>query len=141
MSQAELRQRQQPYLLPVDYSEDVLIVDDDADALRAHKKVLERAGFTTTCVDNGLDAFAQIEQRTFRAIVCDIRMPFLDGRSFYEQLEESFPHVAGRVVFVSGYASDAQTLEFLEQTGQPVLDKPAELADLVRLVQEMVEKF
>ncbi len=119
---------------------DVLIVDDDADVLRAHKKMLERAGFMVTCVDNGLAAFAQLQQRTFRAILCDIEMPYLGGRSLYEQLKESFPHMAGRVVFVSGWASEAQTREFLEQTGQPVLDKPADLEDLVRLVRQMVEK-
>ncbi len=119
---------------------DVLLVDDDVDALRAQRKMLERAGFAVTCVDNGFAAFAQLEQRTFRAIVCDIEMPGLGGRSLFEQLEESFPHMAGRVVFVSGWASEVHTREFLECTGQPILDKPVELADLVRLVQQMVER-
>ncbi len=119
---------------------DVLIVDDNADVLRAHRRILERAGFTVTCADNGLAAYAEIEEHTFRAIVGDLRMPYLGGKSLFEQLEETYPNAAGRVVFVTGSLSEAATREFLEQTGQPFLAKGADVAEFVQVVRQVVEK-
>ncbi len=119
---------------------DVLIVEDDADVRRSHSKILERAGFMVTGVDNGLAAFAELQQRTFHTIVCDIKMPFLDGKSFYQQLEETLPTMASRVVFVTGWAGDESTRRFLEETGQPFLRKAVEVAELVNAVQEIAEK-
>ncbi len=118
---------------------DVLIVDDDADVLRAYRRILERAGLTVTCADNGLAAYAEIEKHTFRAIVCDFQMPYLSGRSLFEQLEEAYPTVAARVVFVSGAVSEA-TREFLEQTGQPFLAKSADVAEFAEVIRQTVEK-
>lgn len=119
---------------------DVLVVDDDPDVLSAHRRILEQAGLTVIVADDGLSAYAEIKANTFRAIVCDIRMPFLGGRSLFEQLEEAYPTAAGRVIFVSGILSEAGTREFLEQTGQPFLAKPADVAEFVELVRQMIKK-
>ena len=119
---------------------DVLVVDDDADVRRAHRRILERTGFTVTSVDNGLAAYAEIEEHTFSAIVCDWQMPYTGGKSLFEQLEEFYPTAAGRVVFVSGALSEAATREFLEQTGQPFLAKPADVVELMEVVRKVVKK-
>ncbi len=119
---------------------DVLVVDDDPDVLSAHRRILEQAGLTVIVADDGLSAYAEIKANTFRAIVCDIRMPFLGGKSLFEQLEEAYPTAAGRVIFVSGILSEAGTREFLEHTGQPFLAKPADVAELVELVRQMIKK-
>jgi DNA-binding response OmpR family regulator len=119
---------------------DVLIVDDDVSVRESEKRILERAGFDVETAGNGLAAFAELQQRSFSAMVCDIRMPFLDGKSFYEQVEEFFPDIANRTVFVTGFSSEDDTRQFLESSGQPFLEKPVELVDLVNAVRKMVEK-
>ena len=119
---------------------DVLIVEDDPAVRKSHAKILERAGFMVASVDNGLAAFAELQQRPFRVIVCDIKMPFLEGKSLYEQLEENMPDMAGRVVFVTSWVGDEPTRRFLERTGQPFLEKPVELAELVDVVRKTAAK-
>lgn len=119
---------------------DVLVVDDEEDVLRAHQKILEQAGFKVTCADDGLKAFDEIQKHIFRAIVCDVRMPYLGGKSLFEQLEEAYPTAAARVVFVSGLLSDDETKTFLEQSGQPFLWKPAEIEEFVEVVRGVVEQ-
>lgn len=118
---------------------DVLIVDDDTSVRNSLVKILEHAGFMVAAADNGLAAFAELQQRKFRAIVCDIKMPFLGGKQFYQQLEEVFPPMASRVVFVTAWAGDDEVHAFLEQTGQPVLQKPVEFNELINAVRGMVE--
>lgn len=116
---------------------DALVVDDDA-ASRDHLvRVLQRAGFMVAAVENGLAAFAELQQRRFRVIVCDIQMPFLDGMKFYEQLLEVQPELASQVLFVSGFADRPEVQAFLKRSGQPVVAKPYEIADLVEVVRQL----
>ena len=118
----------------------VLIVDDDVGIRKSHTKLLERAGFTVASVESALEAFEAIELHTFGAILCDIQMPGLSGTSFFEQLEERMPHMASRVVFLSGYVDQPDTFEFLKRSGQPFLAKPATRDQLVNTVGSMVQR-
>ncbi len=115
----------------------VLIVDDDPSVVRALTLALERASYAVTSVDNGLAAFAELGQKDFDAIICDFRLPFLDGRKFFEQIQEDYAKAAGRIIWVTGFADDPETHEFLETTGRPVLGKPYELTELLSLVRSV----
>ncbi|MBI4501389.1 MAG: response regulator [Gemmatimonadetes bacterium] len=116
---------------------EILIVDDDQAVRDAFTRTLRHAGFTVTPAENGVAALQLLSQRGFDAIVSDYRMPELGGQGFYEQLEERFPALASRVVFVTAYADDPKIRTFLDQTGQPVLGKPVETRDLVDAVRQL----
>lgn len=115
----------------------VLIVEDDRSNREAFKKILKRAGFEVASVENGLDALDVLSRETYDAIVCDISMPLLSGIGFFEQLLEVSPEMAGRLLFVTGYAEDPRVREFIDATRQPVLEKPVELPALVEAVQRI----
>ncbi len=125
------------FLLSED-SVDVLIVDDSIEVSTAYGQILERAGYMVKAVDNGLAAFAELQQGRYAVILLDILMPFLEGKSFFRQLETDFPEMTKRVVFVTGMAGDDETREFLEQTGQPLLQKPVDADQLVIAVRKMM---
>ena len=116
---------------------DVLIVDDSVEVSTAYGQLLERAGYMVKAVDNGLAAFAELQQGTYTVILLDILMPFLEGKSFFRQLEMDFPEMSKHVIFVTGMAGDEETREFLEQTGQPFLQKPVDADELVKAVRKM----
>jgi len=118
---------------------DVLIVDDDAAVARTHQKLLERAGFAVTTADNGLAALGELQQHVFQVILLDVRMPFLEGTGFYQELAKTYPDLTNRVVFVTGFAEDPNVRTFLRDVGRPVLIKPVEFDDLVTAVKRVVE--
>ncbi len=118
---------------------DILIVDDDEDVRRTFSRALERAGYMVTAVDNGLAAFAKLQRHHCRAIVCDVHMPFLEGRSFYDELLQDYPQMAERVVFATGWTEHDEVGLFLERTGRPVLRKPVDLQLLVETVRRVAE--
>jgi CheY-like chemotaxis protein len=113
----------------------ILIVDDDAAIREAFSRTLRHAGFEVTAVENGVAALEEIAQRNFEVVVCDYSMPRLGGQGFYEQIEERFPAVAARVVFVTAHADDPRIQAFLDHTGQPVLQIPVDIQTLVSEVQ------
>jgi CheY-like chemotaxis protein len=55
------------------------------------------------------------------AIVCDLRMPGMDGPSFHERLRRERPGLAARTVFLTG---DVVTSNRMPSVKQPVLSKP-----------------
>lgn len=113
---------------------DVLVVEDDSSGRRAFVKLLNRAGYRVRAVNNGAEAFDALFDADYRVIVCDIRMPELSGRGFYEQLEATFPHLARRVLFVTAYAADPEIHRFLTNSGQPFLEKPYDVEEFNRRV-------
>ncbi len=118
---------------------DILIVDDDDDVRQVYAQVLKRAGYMVTAVENGLAAFAELQQRSYRAIVCDVHMPFLEGRTFFDELGKDFPDLARRVIFATGWAEHDEVGAFLERTGRRVLRKPVDLKDLVKTVRQVAD--
>jgi CheY-like chemotaxis protein len=116
---------------------DVLLIEDNPTAKDVAVMVLERAGFRVTAVDNGLAAFAELQHHPYRVIVCDFRLPFMGGGSFFDQIKADYPQLAKRVGFVTGWAHDPETQATLEATGQPVLAKPYTAEDLIAMVKQL----
>src|SRR5690606_26367056 len=65
----------------------VLVVDDDASVRGLVHNVLEADGWTVVEAEDGKDALARLEQHAFDAIVLDLEMPRMDGRSFYREMK------------------------------------------------------
>jgi DNA-binding response OmpR family regulator len=118
---------------------DILVIEDDPTVQQVLTKALERAGYMVKCVDNGLQALADLQETEFRAIVCDVGLPFLEGKSLFDHIKADYPAMAARVLFVTGMADDPQTRKLLAETGRPVLGKPFDVRDLVTKVRAVAD--
>ena len=67
---------------------DILVVDDDPDARRRLRTVLERDGWTVTEAENGQDALAQVGRAPPQLILLDLTMPLMDGFAFLHELRQ-----------------------------------------------------
>ena len=79
-----------------------------------------------------------MRERTFDVIVCDLKMPRVDGPAFYRAIAASSPALARRVIFVTGDVAGTEAERFLDETGCRWLPKPFRLSDLLRTVREVV---
>ncbi len=118
----------------------VLLVEDDPSNREALAKLLRRAGFEVTVAENGLTAFELLALDPPEVIVSDLRMPELGGVSFYEQLEERYPTLCSRTVFVTAIADEPPIRAFLDRTGQPYLTKPFHPPELVHAVRDLAQR-
>jgi CheY-like chemotaxis protein len=75
------------------------------------------------------------ENRAFRVIVSDIKMPMLDGIGLYQRLRQDFPQWADRILFVTASAGDEAP--FLRMANRPYLTKPLNLSDLIDTVRQL----
>ena len=108
----------------------VLVIDDDASVVDGLVRVLSRDGYTVETAANGQRALALLSQHAYDLLLCDLRMPDLDGPSFYGRLLLEHPALCQRVIFFTGDTLNTESRAFLEQSGQPWIPKPCTAATL-----------
>jgi CheY-like chemotaxis protein len=114
----------------------ILVVEDETALATAVIDALRDSGFTVDYAADGEQALIKVAEQAFDAIVCDLKMPRLDGKSFYRALATARPSLVNRVIFVTGDVAGTKAEEFLEESGCRWLAKPFRLADLLRTVKE-----
>ncbi|MBI3629004.1 MAG: response regulator [Candidatus Rokubacteria bacterium] len=131
---------EQPAPMPQERSRGkrVLVVDDEWWLADLAREILTADGHEVDTASNGRGALRKIQERPYDLIVCDVRMPELDGPSLYRELARHEPDPLGRFVFMTGAAHDAATAAFLEQTGAPCLRKPFTVDDLRHVTQRIL---
>ena len=116
----------------------VLVVEDEVALGAAVAEALRDAGFTVERASDGLEALERVRQQTFDLIVCDLKMPRLDGAAFYRELGALDPAITRRILFVTGDVAGTEAERFLEDSGCRWLAKPFRLRDLLRTASEMI---
>jgi len=116
----------------------VLVVEDEPALAAAVAEGLADAGFVVDRAGDGEEALARVRDRDYDVIVCDLKMPRLDGTQFYRAIATTRPALARRVIFVTGDVAGTDAERFLEETGCRWLAKPFRLGDLVRVAREVI---
>jgi signal transduction histidine kinase len=114
----------------------LLVVEDEARLAGAVVDALEDAGYVVDHAKDGHEAGAKVLAQAFDAVICDLKMPRVDGKAFYRLLESKAPQLAARVIFVTGDVAGTDAETFLEESGCRWLAKPFRLADLLRAVRD-----
>jgi CheY-like chemotaxis protein len=70
-------------------------------------------------------------------ILADIRMPDVDGRALYREIERRWPDRVGCIVFITGDTLGSDLRGFAAETGRPVIEKPFLPGDVRRVVMEV----
>ena len=117
----------------------ILIVDDEASIRSALAHLLRRDGHTVETATNGVLALEKLQSRSFDLILCDLRMPELDGPGLYQALQDHSPQLVQGFIFLTGDTMNAETTEFLERVGAPRLTKPFTAADARRVVEQALQ--
>ena len=116
----------------------VLVVDDDLELTMLYEELLEDHYEVSTASDGTL-ALKQVLYQDVDAILCDLRMPELEGDLFYRAVERAKPDLCRRFIFMTGAADDPKYQPFLSQVKSPVLRKPVPPARLLEELQKLLE--
>jgi len=114
----------------------ILIVDDDAAVSRVLSRVFERAGHETEVARDGAHALELLRTHHVDAMICDIHMPRLDGRSLCQQLWREGPYLPRSVIVVTSLTRLEERAWLDELPGVELLEKPVSPRELLRRVTE-----
>jgi CheY-like chemotaxis protein len=116
----------------------VLVVEDEVALGAAVAESLCDAGYVVDRAGDGEEALQRIKGRAYDLIICDLKMPRVDGMTFYRRLEGDAPDMTRRILFVTGDVAGTEAERFLEDTGCRWLAKPFRLRDLLRTARDML---
>ena len=105
-----------------------LIVDDEVPVRRMLVRLLERRGFEAVEADSGAAALAIAGGAQLSLVLCDVRMPGMNGVDVYRELSKKDPKLGRTFVFITGDRSALEIEEALRNV--PILEKPFTAADL-----------
>lgn len=112
----------------------ILLVDDDVLVLRALARMLRQ--HAVSVAKGGAEALFMIRGgQVFDAILCDLHMPGMSGRAFFDQLEGLLPELAARVVFMAGGFCEGDDDAFFAK--RAYLSKPFDAADVERVLEPL----
>jgi PAS domain S-box-containing protein len=114
--------------------ERVLIVEDEPTVAHLIADVLSEEGHKVEIVLDGRDGLDRAAGGNYALVICDLRMPHLDGRAIYRELVANGNPMQHRLMFVTGDTLAPRTLEFLEKSGLPFLAKPFLVEELKAVV-------
>ena len=114
----------------------VLIVEDERALATAVAEALTDAGLQVDHAGDGQEALACVRNANYDVVICDLKMPRVDGMTLYRAIAAATPELARRVIFVTGDVAGTDAERFLEESGCRWLAKQFRLSDLLRAVRE-----
>src|SRR5205823_12569492 len=80
----------------------ILVVDDEPDVVGVLADLLKADGVRIDTASDGRLALERLSEADYDLIVCDVRMPGIDGPALYRALQERRPEFLPRIVFLTG---------------------------------------
>jgi CheY-like chemotaxis protein len=120
-------------------TETILLVEDDAQLRQLSSSVLAHCGYkmlVAASPEEGL-AICKENHRDIRLLITDVVMPRMNGRQLAEQVVKIAPNI--RVLYISGYTSNAIVHYGVLDPGLWFLPKPFSLSSLVAKVREVLD--
>jgi CheY-like chemotaxis protein/two-component sensor histidine kinase len=112
----------------------ILIVDDEPDVAGVLADLLKADGEDIDVVPDGRAALEKIQAGEYDLILCDVRMPRLDGPGLYRALDQSNPKLLQRFVFLTGDTLNPESWEFVQRTEAPCINKPFDFDEVKRVI-------
>jgi two-component system NtrC family sensor kinase len=116
----------------------ILVIDDDPSIVSALSRLLQRDGHTVETADNGQQALERLREHPYDLILCDLRMPDLDGPAFYDILTRQSPSMCPRIIFLTGDTLNLESQAFLERSGRLWMPKPCNAAEVRRIIAQVM---
>jgi PAS domain S-box-containing protein len=120
-------------------SETILLVEDDSQLRQLTSAILSHCGYRVLAAGSADEALAlcKANHREIELLITDVVMPGMNGRQLAEQVARISPQV--KVLYISGYTSNAIVHHGVLDAGLWFLPKPFSLSALVAKVREVLD--
>lgn len=118
---------------------DICVVDDDAAVLQMLEETLSRLGYRSFGTSDPQQALEFVSTGKGRIVLCDLRMPSMDGLTFLERALHEDPGVY--VILMTGFYSIDSAIEAIKRGAYDYLPKPLDRQHLKKTLADLAEQF
>lgn len=114
----------------------ILLIEDEPAVMAYVSATLERSGYRVVCAHSGAEAIELLEAGDFTGVVSDMVTPGgVNGADVHAWIVVHRPHLANRLVFITGDIANEKTVETLRKTGAPCVEKPFRVQQFISVVE------
>ncbi len=113
----------------------LLIVDDEENMRHMLSAVTSQAGYQVSLAENGKQALEILEKSHFPYILCDLKMPIMDGLHFLQAVEDPKP----LIIMMSAYATIDDAVDAMKAGAYDFITKPFKTAEVLLVLEKAAE--
>ena len=111
----------------------ILLVDDEPLVLASVSDALREEGHQVSLAQDGAVALAMLDDQVFDLLICDIRLPRVDGMGVFRHVRQNAPNTD--IVFITAFGAVPEAVAALKEGATDYLTKPFRLEELRSRVQ------
>jgi DNA-binding NtrC family response regulator len=115
----------------------ILVIDDEPAIRRILREILEHEKYNVDDAASAVDALPLVKENEYDAILCDIKMPQMDGIEF---LEEAKKISDAPIIMISGHGTIDTAVEAIKKGAFDYIAKPPELNRLLITLRNALDK-
>jgi len=115
----------------------ILIIDDEKSIRNVLREILEYEKYEVSEAENGADALEMVKTASYDVILCDIKMPRMDG---IEVLEHLLPLSDAPVIMISGHGTIETAVESIKKGAYDYIAKPLDLNRILITLRNALDK-
>ncbi|HLO70025.1 MAG TPA: sigma-54 dependent transcriptional regulator [Flavipsychrobacter sp.] len=119
-------------------SQTILIIDDEKAIRRTLTDILSFEGFTIDEAADGAEGIKKIKENNYDCILCDIKMPKMDGMEVLTAAREEKPDIP--FIMISGHGNIETAVEAVKKGAYDFISKPPDLNRLLITIRNAMDK-
>jgi two-component system, NtrC family, nitrogen regulation response regulator NtrX len=116
----------------------ILVIDDERSIRNTLKEILEFEGFEVEVAEDGMEGIEKFEKGHFDVVLCDIKMPRIDGMEVLGKIHEMDPDAT--MVMISGHGTIDTAVEAIKKGAFDFISKPLDLNRLLITIRNATDK-
>jgi DNA-binding NtrC family response regulator len=116
----------------------ILVIDDERSIRNTLKDILEYEKYSVDLAEDGIKGMEKVKGNSFDIVLCDIKMPGMDGIEVLEQLVQISPDTP--VVMISGHGNIDTAVESIKKGAFDYIEKPLDLNRLLITIKNAMDK-
>jgi len=116
----------------------IAVIDDEAVACREIKRAMERSGCTVETFGDGESALKKMTRVPFDLVLCDLRLPGINGLEVFETIKERTPRT--EVILMTAYSTIETAIRAIQAGAFHYATKPLNMKELCNLSMRAMEK-
>lgn len=116
----------------------VLIIDDERAIRKTLSEILSYEGYKIDEAGDGEEGLRKFREKTYDVVLCDIKMPKVDGIEFLEKAREVNPDIP--VIMISGHGTIETAVEAVKKGAYDYISKPPDLNRLLITIRNATDK-
>jgi len=116
----------------------ILVIDDEESIRNTLAEILQYEKYAVDIAENGKKGIAALKKSEYDAVLCDIKMPTMDGMEFLDESSKLYPDLP--IIMISGHGTIDTAVEATKKGAYDFITKPPDLNRLLITIRNALDK-